>query len=91
MRHRKLRVFPTKAGVAMPAAERVAWAKARLGALPWSPSAHRHFGPEARARAWATLLLAYDVGRRPRFEGQGQALVDVFIEHVVPAAVLPAA
>lgn len=56
-------------------------------ARPWSPETHCLFPEAARAHAWEVLLLGYQLGRLPQFTMHAQALVDVWVHHLLPFAV----
>ena len=54
---------------------------------PWSTNNHELFPDAARARAVELLLVGHHLSREPQFEGEAQAVVDVWVEHVMPFAV----
>ena len=56
-------------------------------AEPWSPEAHALFPAAARARAVELLKLGVLLSWQPRFGGVEGALVDVWLEGVIPGAV----
>jgi hypothetical protein len=54
---------------------------------PWSSEGHDLFPATARARAVELLRLGVLLSRQPRFHGVEGALVDVWLEGVIPSAV----
>ena len=54
---------------------------------PWSPETHYLFPPTAQSRAVELLRLGVLLSSQPRFRGAEGALVDVWIEGVIPSAV----
>lgn len=58
-----------------------------LAAQPWSAQTHGLFSEAARAHARAVLLLAYQLGKQPQYAMQAQALVDIWVHHLLPIAV----
>ena len=57
-------------------------------AQPWSRATHALFPAASRARAVTLLLLGLRLAREPRFEGEAGAVADVWVEHVLPFAVV---
>ena len=60
---------------------------ARRGAVlhaAWSRDTHELYPDAARARAVELLRLSQQLAIQPRFTGEEQAVVDVWITHVIP-------
>ena len=57
-------------------------------AEPWSPRTHALFPAGARAFAAELLLLGHRLSRQPRFEGEEVSLSDIWLDGVMPLAVL---
>ena len=56
-------------------------------ARPWSRESHELYPDAARERAVELLRLGQQLSLQPRFTGQEQAVVDVWITHVMPQVV----
>ena len=56
-------------------------------ARPWSRVSHELYPDAARARAVELLRLGQQLSTQPCFTGEEQAVVDVWITHVMPHAV----
>ena len=56
-------------------------------ARPWSRDSHELYPDAARARPIELLRLGQQLSIQPRFIGEGQAIVDVWITHVMPHVV----
>ena len=56
-------------------------------ARPWSRVSHELYPDAARARAVELLRLGQQLSIQPRFTGEEQAVVDVWITHVMPHVV----
>ena len=56
-------------------------------ARPWSRDSHELYPNGARARAVELLRLGQQLSLQPRFTGEGQALMDVWVTHVMPHVV----
>ena len=59
----------------------------RRAAEPWSPEAHILFPAAARARAVELLRLGFLLSWQPRFWGVEGALMDAWLDGVIPSAV----
>ena len=59
----------------------------RRAAGPWSPRSHDLFAAAERARAVELLCVGYHLAAQPRFGGEAQALIDVWVSHVMSHAV----
>ena len=57
-------------------------------AEPWSPRTHALFPAGARAFAAELLLLGHRLSRQPRFSGEEVSLSDIWVEFVIPHAVV---
>ena len=59
-----------------------------MAAEPWCPRTHALFPAGARAFAVELLLLGHRLSRQPRFEGEEVSLSDIWMDVVMPFAVV---
>ena len=59
-----------------------------MAAATWCPATHELFPACLRERAVGLLLLGHQFARLPQFEGASGALLDVWVSHMLPHAVV---